>query len=119
MITQTTILSNVVHGQPSGNYDGSSQDWFSDATQAADYFQGRGSLQTVILSLTDFSGKITVEATLDTLSDTAHWFDVYVYDAPSAVSDYHPENILGNFVWLRLRIENFTQGTIDSVTVAY
>ena len=34
-MTTETILGTTVYGTPSGNYDGSSQDWFSDAVQAA------------------------------------------------------------------------------------
>ena len=120
MITQETILTNVEHGVPSGNYDGSSQDWYSDAVQAAAYFRGRGSLQTLIISVAEFQGKITVEATLDTLADTATWFDTYEYDSTgSPSSDYHPENITGNFVWIRLRVEDFSAGTITAVTVGF
>ena len=48
MVNTNTILSSTVYGTPSGNYDGSSQDWYSDAVQAADFFRGRGGLQTVL-----------------------------------------------------------------------
>ena len=40
MITTETLLNSTVHGIPSGNYDGSSQDWFSDAVKAANYYRG-------------------------------------------------------------------------------
>ena len=53
-----TILATTVYGQASGNYDGSSQDWYSDPAQAADYYRGRGGLQTVTFSLDQFEGRI-------------------------------------------------------------
>jgi hypothetical protein len=119
-MTTETILATTVHGEPSGNYDGSSQDWFSDAVPAANYYRGRGGLQTVIIQTTAFEGSITIEATLDSLTDTATWFPTYVFGGDStARTDYHPANVLGNFVWLRARIENFAAGTINSVTVNY
>jgi hypothetical protein len=122
MITTESLLGEIVHGTPSGNYDGSSQDWFSDAVKAANYYRGRGSVQTVTFDLTGFQGTITVEATLDAdPTDQAAWFNTYVYSAGSSspITDFHPEAILGNFTWLRLHIEDFAAGTIDSVSVAY
>ncbi len=46
-ITRDTILDTTVYGTPSGNYDGSSQDWLSDPVKAANYYRGQGSIQTV------------------------------------------------------------------------
>lgn len=120
MITTETILSNVEYGVPSGNYDGSSQDWFSDSVQAANYYRGRGGLQTVTFRVTNFVGRIRVEATLDSVAETATWFQVLDYgDLVVPLTDYHPETITGNFVWLRLNILGFDGGTIESVTVSY
>ncbi len=121
MTTTATLLSTTVHGEPSGNYDGSSQDWYSDAAQAADYYRGRGGLQTVIFSLNQFEGRIVLQATLDTVPDTATWFTVYEIGDGSSVplTDYHPQNILGNFVWLRANVQGFDSGTINYITVTY
>ena len=120
MITTETILATTTYGVPSGNYDGSSQDWFSDAVQAADYWRGRGSAQTVFFRVTDFQGTIKITATLDTLPDTADWFEIYNYTSGgSPLSDYHPVTLPGNFVWLRAEIQGFDGGTIDSVAVSY
>lgn len=122
MITTETLLAQTVHGTPSGNYDGSSQDWFSDAVKAANYYRGRGSVQTVAIDVAGFQGTMVVQATLDEdPTDQAAWFNVYTYDAGSVspVTDYHPEAILGNFTWLRVRVEDFSTGTINTVTASY
>ncbi len=120
MITTKTILDTTTYGTPSGNYDGSSQDWASDAQQAANYYRGRGGLQTILIRVTGFVGQIVIEATLDTVAETATWFDTYTYgDLSSAVTDYHPVNIQGNFAWVRARIVGFDAGTINSVTISY
>jgi hypothetical protein len=121
MASTYTVLDTTVYGTASGNYDGSSQDWFSDAVQAANYYKGRGSVQTVIFSVTEFEGDITLEATLDTDADSANWFDAYIYGDGSTIplTDYHPASITGNFTWMRLRIEGFSGGTINSVTITY
>jgi hypothetical protein len=122
MTTYTTqyLLQDVVYGQASGNYDGSSQDFYSDAVPAANYYGGQGSLQTITFRLLNFSGIITIEATLNDIKESATWFDVAEYDAASAaVTDYYPVNVTGNFVWLRARVQNFDSGEIDFVSVAY
>lgn len=115
----TTILPTTVHGQPSGNYDGSSQDWYSDAAQAAEYYRGRGSLQTVTFSLDQFVGQIVLQATLDTVPETAAWFDVFEIGGVVPLTDYHPESVLGNFVWMRVNVRLFESGTINFVNITY
>lgn len=120
MITTQTILNTTVHGVPSGNYDGSSQDWYSDPVQAADYYRGRGGLQTVTFSLAAFQGHIVIQATLDTVPETATWFDVYeIGDNLVPITDFHPESITGNFVWVRANVQAFEAGTINFINIAY
>jgi hypothetical protein len=120
MITTETLLTTVTHGTPSGNYDGSSQDWFSDAVKAADYYRGRGGVQTIGFSVSGFQGTITVEATLDTDPDSAAWFNTLEYGNASTVTTQTlSESVVGNFTWLRARVEQFDSGTINTVTVTY
>ena len=99
-MTTETILDTTVYGEPSGNYDGSSQDWASDAVQAASYYRGRGGLQTVTFSVENFEGTIYLDATLDTLPESATWFNTFIFDDGSTIpiTDYHPATITGNFV---------------------
>ena len=68
-MTTEIILGTTVYGEPSGNYDGSSQDWASDAVPAASYYRGRGGLQTVTFSVENFEGTIYLDATLDNLQE--------------------------------------------------
>jgi hypothetical protein len=118
--TVQTMLSNVVYGTASGNYDGSSQDFVSDAVPAASYYAGYGALQTVTYRVIGFTGTITIEATLNDNRDTAVWVDVNTYgDGSSTYTDYHPVNVTGNFVWFRARVQNFDSGEIQFVTVTY
>lgn len=121
-VNTKTILSTTVYGVPSGNYDGSSQDFVSDAQPAADYYHGRGGIQTLDIRVTDFSGQIVIEATLNDSADTATWFSVYEYgesSTASQITDYHPVTLTGNFTWLRVSVRSFDAGTIDSVRVTY
>jgi hypothetical protein len=116
MITTLTLLTNVVYGTPSGPYDGSSQDWVSAAVKAADYYQGRGGIQTIGFAVTGFVGEIVIEATLDTDADSAAWFDVLNFDDATA---QRSESVIGNFTWIRARVVDFAAGTINSITINY
>jgi hypothetical protein len=120
MTTTATILGTTVYGTPSGNYDGSSdQDWASDAAQAANYYLGRGSMQTITVDVTRFVGVITLEATLDADSDSATWFDTYTITAASALTNRQVNTVTGNFTWMRVHVREFVAGTINFVTITY
>lgn len=119
MVTTKSILPTTVYGQASGNYDGSSQDWSSDPVQAAEYYRGRGGIQTITFDTTDFQGTMYLEACLDTLTDSAAWFTTVVYGNGVPLTDRRPETVLGNFTWMRVRVEGFAGGTINSVTISY
>lgn len=114
------MLSSVVHGQASGNYDGSSQLFYSNAVPAANYYAGNGSIQTLFYSLDGFVGVITIQATLNDLPEQAKWFDVSQRgDGATPDSGYTSTTIQGNFSWLRARVEGFDSGTITSVSAVY
>jgi len=123
-VDTVVLVPTTEHGVPSGNYDGSSQDFVADPVKAANYYRGRGGLQTVIFRVTSFTGGITIQATLDNDPLAARWIDVFEFGDSSTISDgsttdVFPTNILGNFTWLRASVHNFTTGTIDLVTASY
>ena len=118
--TTQTLVSNVTYGSASGNYDGSSQDWFSDAVPAANYYGGQGALQTITYQLQDFVGVITIRATLNDLQESAPWFDIATYgDGSTPDTGTIPVTVMGNFTWIRAEITEFSAGTIQLITVAY
>ena len=80
-MTTKTILGTTVYGTPSGNYDGSSQDWYSDPATAANYYQGRGGIQTITFSVDAFVGTMILEACLDANPVEANWFTTYTYSS--------------------------------------
>jgi hypothetical protein len=113
------LVDDVTYGSASGNYDGSSQDWFSNAVPAANYYGGQGALQTITYRLQDFVGVIKIEATLNDLQDSAPWFEVATYgDGSTADTGTIPVNVVGNFTWLRAQITDFSSGTI-TITASY
>jgi hypothetical protein len=118
--TTQNMLTNVEFGQASGNYDGSSQLFYSDAVPAANYYGGNGNIQTLFYNLSNFVGTITIQATLNDLPDQAHWFDISERgDAETPESGLTSATVTGNFSWLRARVAGFDGGIITGVYEVY
>lgn len=119
--TTLQLLPTTSYGTPSGNYDGSSTAFDGESQQAANYYGGLGNLQTIAFFLTAFSGKIRIEASLDSLpAGDESWFKVYEFDSSSSTTtDNFSANITGNFTWIRARVEDFLGGTINKTTLSY
>lgn len=120
-MTTKILLNRTVYGVPSGNYDGSSQNFFGDPQPAVNYFRGRGALQTVTYDLDGFVGDIIVEATLDADPADAVFVpvDTLGADASTQFTGRYSANLTGNYTWLRVRVENFSDNTIQLITVTY
>ena len=119
--TTLELLPTTTYGTPSGNYDGSSQDWSGDRQQAANYYGGFGGLQTIAYYLNGFQGRIKIEATLDSdpVTDAA-WFKVNEFDSTSTTTTNNfSVNITGNFTWIRANVEDFDSGTITKLYMSY
>jgi hypothetical protein len=119
--TTLQLLPTTTYGTPSGNYDGSSQDWSGDRQQAANYYGGFGGLQTIAYYLNGFQGRIKIEATLDSDPTTdAAWFKVNEFDSTSTTTTNNfSVNITGNFTWIRANVEDFDAGTITKLYMSY
>lgn len=90
------------------------------AYPAANYYGGRGFTQTLTYTVNNFTGNVKVEASLYSAKEDAHWFEVEdgAYSPAPGTTDVEAKTVIGNFVWIRLRVEDFTAGTI-SATLAY
>jgi len=115
------LLPTTTQGTPSGNYDGSSTDFFGDKQKAASYYLQGNELQTVALFANGFVGTVTVQASLATDPTDADWFDIYTFpsDGSSVYTDNFAVNLTGNYVWIRASVADFTDGTINKATLAY
>ena len=116
------LLPLTTYGTPSGNYDGSSDTAFDgDRQKAVAYYRSRRSTQSVRFQLSGFIGRIIIQGTLDSdPQGVDQWFDVYEYgDGSSMETGDFSQSLIGNFTWLRARVEEFTGGTITSVTLTY
>lgn len=118
--TTVTLVPATVNGVASGNYDGSSTEFYANAAPAANYYNGQGNLQTIGYRLSAFVGIITIQATLQDAPDQSHWFDIDHYgDGNAAITGYHTSTVIGNFAHLRAYVTEFDSGTITLVTAAY
>jgi hypothetical protein len=50
--------------------------------------------------------------------NTAETF-VYGDGSTTPLTDYHPATVTGNFTWMRVRVDGFSGGTINAVTITY
>lgn len=121
--TVLTLLAETIYGVASGNYDGSSQEFFGNAAKGVAYYHGQGSLQTVIIQVTEFEGTITIQGSLNNDSASASWLDLYEYGSAiwnsSVITDYHPVNLIGNFAWIRIKVTDFDSGKVNNISITY
>ncbi len=97
---------------------------------AAAYYLGNRDLQTVNLSVTNFTGNVQIQASLTgSPSGDYDWFQVHNLQANAKAMEgselYNNSNVntstnvVGNFVWLRARVVDFNSGVVNFVKVSY
>ena len=123
-ITTVTLLPSTTYGTPSGNYDGSSEDFIGDPQKAANYYRGRGGTQTIRWVYLGVQGRVTIQATLDNDPADSRWFEVAATgdgstDDSTTITATYIQAVVGNFTWLRAVVTNFTDGTIEVVQATY
>ena len=95
-------------------------DFITPAIIGASFYGTGGGIQTAYIQVTGFVGKITFQATLNDIADQAVWFDVDTYgDDTTPTTETTSRNLVGNFVFIRAVVTDFTAGTINTVTLAY
>lgn len=125
-VTTLILFPQTVYQNP-GN--GAPYTVTGNSQPAAAYYLGNRDLQTVNLSLTNCVGNIVVEATLASTPVDTDWFKVYELEANAyAPANSAPQiasnarvytNIEGNFVYLRAKIEDFSNGGVNYVKLSY
>jgi len=115
------LIPATTHGNDNGEtYDGVSEEFSSIPQKAAAYYSKDKSVQTVSWYLTNFVGVLTIEATLDTSSDTDNYFPIRTIGpgAPS-LTENDFANLDGNYTWIRVTVSQFTEGSISKIVVGY
>jgi hypothetical protein len=129
------ILSNQTHP------DGSTAELLSGEKFKGDGYYGRSDgIHTVQWNLSNFIGTVSVQGSLAVDPQETDWFTVrlgnsneFVIDTTGKVStillnaiEYTEStsgafvyNFVGNYVWVRARIENWTAGSINSIILSH
>ena len=93
----------------------------SDPVRGDGYYGRADGFHTVQYNLSGFIGNIHVQATLTVDPQESDWFTVYSasYDLQSTpgVSENANKltNFTGNYVWIRIRIDDWSGGSVESV----
>ncbi len=109
----------------------------SEPLRGDGYFSGSDGNHTVQVSINNFIGRIDVQGTLSSSPSEADWFTIFpgtgilTVDTTGAVVEVTSQeayasyttsttniktyNFLGNFVWLRSKVSNWTQGSVNSI----
>ena len=92
-----------------------------NAVIGASYYGNKvNGIQTATINTTGFVGNIKLQATLYTLAEQAQWFDVDMIDASaSPLTGTTAVTLIGNFVWVRARVEDFSAGTVNTATLTF
>jgi hypothetical protein len=114
-LTNLVLLPTTVYGIPSGNYNGQSTTFFGNAIPAANYYMGQGTVQTVPVLQNSLRANVTLQATLNDTPGQAAWFDVStVGNVANAQTGTATITAVGNYAWLRARVDGFTSGTVSA-----
>jgi|694.fasta_scaffold44658_2 hypothetical protein len=127
--TSTVLLSYPNTGTTALTY-------ISDRIKGDGYYNGSGGFHTVQLQISDFVGKFSIEGSLASNPTSTDWFTVELglpnnqsIDTSGLISDANitsiqystattlvkTYNFIGNLVWVRAKISEFTEGTVNSI----
>jgi len=129
------ILSNQTH--PNGS---TVESLFGDKFKGDGYYGRSDGIHTVQWSLSNFVGSVKIQGSLSVDPQEDDWFTVrletsneFVVDTTGKVStlllnslnyvestsNSFTYNFVGNYVWVRARIENWTAGTVNSIILSH
>lgn len=100
----------------------------SDKQKAAGYHRRHDVLHTIILSFSNFTGSVQIQATLELYPGENDWFDCVLTDANGDTIEFDSDstdrdgdeiaNTEGNFVWMRA-VGTVSAGVINQIRYNY
>ena len=109
-----TILSAQTHPGDSTNESVTGEKFKGDG-----YYGRSDGFHTVQYTLTGFIGTVDIQATLAVDPTADDWFTVYSQAYPATNNEgttgSFMTNFTGNYVWIRTYINNWTDGTVNSI----
>jgi hypothetical protein len=114
MSSSETILTQQTH-----TGDSAVETVIGDAFKGDGYYGRSDGFHTVQYTLDGFVGTIDIQATLAVDPTNADWFTVYTQSYPAdstgSISGSFITNFTGNYVWVRAYVNNWTDGTVNSI----
>lgn len=97
--------------------------YISDREKGDGYYGGSSGFHTIQIQTTNFIGRIAMEASLASEPSSADWFAVSLQTSPestyrqysTATTTVESYNFIGNFVWVRAKVSDFIEGTVNSI----
>ena len=123
-MSQSTVLQLLQQTVYVNDGTNNPYDVTGNTVQAASYYLGGQDLQTLSLNFTEVTGNLVIEASLaNPPSADGDWFKVYEISANNQANNNANlnsyQNITGNFVNMRAKIEDFAHGTVQYVKISY
>ena len=90
-------------------------------TVSGDKFKGDGyygrsdGFHSVQYTVEGFIGEVVVQATLVIDPTDDDWFDVIAHQFQQTTDISRIANFTGNYVWIRAKVNNWTDGTVNSI----
>jgi len=122
-MSQTTTLILLPQTTYNGGGTANIYTVTGNAQPAAAYYLGNQDLQTISYGFTNVTGTLEIEATLASEPAAGDWFKIYELEADngsntnSTVNSY--QNLTGNFVYIRAKIKDFSNGVVQYVKLTY
>ena len=109
IVNSETILSNQAHPG-----DSSIQSVTGSMYKGDGFYNRSDGFHTTQFNLSNFLGDIIIQATLATTPAEEDWFDIS--DTLITNGDGSQiKNFVGNYVWVRVKVSNWTAGSISSI----
>lgn len=115
------IVSGATVAQLTHSNDSTVQTQKSEKLKGDGYYGRADGFHTVQYNVTGFIGNIVVQATLATNPAEADWFTISTTDHESTATETDEsdgsfiKNFTGNYVWLRIFVYDWTDGSVNSV----
>ena len=117
-MSQSTILILLPQTTYNGGGTANVYTVTGNSQPAAGYYLGNQDLQTVNYRMTECTGNLVIEASLAASPTDNDWFQVYSFEANASNTTTYT-NVEGNFVYLRAKLEDFSQGILNYVKLSY
>lgn len=102
----------------STSYDGSTATVTGEKFKGDGYYGRADGLHTVAYHLSGFLGTVKIQGSLATDPTNSDWFDISgttVGDGSTILTENTFKNFTGNFMWIRVVVNQFAAGTVSKV----